>query len=165
MSSLTCNRCQTPGITVFRREALCGRCAARVAEELRGELAAIQTHDRPEPEARHPLAPGPIDRSGPAVGGFVPGVSSTTPGGTTVRANPVAIDTLSREGLTVDEMRRYLTSVDRQRQSDDQELDESVGTLLPDDEARRYQTWVESIRRQDDAETGALLSHIPEGLQ
>lgn len=67
MSHLTCNRCPSPGVTVFRKEALCGRCAALVAAELLDELAYLrsQTPDQVEPDGRHPLAPGQINRKHP----------------------------------------------------------------------------------------------------
>ncbi len=67
MSHLACNRCPTPAVTVFRKEALCGRCAALVAEELLDELAYLQsqTPDHQEPDGRHPLTPGRIDRNRP----------------------------------------------------------------------------------------------------
>jgi hypothetical protein len=90
------------------------------------------------------------------------GTASTGPTGPTVRINNQTPQNPRRDGLTIDEIHRYLTSVDEQRQADDTETHQMAGTLLPDNEAAHYHQWLERIRRQDDTDTSALLGHLPD---
>lgn len=90
------------------------------------------------------------------------GTTSTGPTGRTVRIDNQTPQNPRREGLTIDEIHHYLTSVDEQRRADDTETHQMAGALLADNEAAHYQHWLERIRRQDDTDTGTLLGHLPD---
>ena len=61
------------------------------------------------------------------------------------------------ENLTVEEMNRFYSSVNEQRQSEDTEADRLVGPDISDEDTRHYQDWVERMRRQHDTATVAYL--------
>ena len=83
----------------------------------------------------------------------------------TIRLNETVAPAAHPEGLSIEEIRRYVTSVDEQRESEDADSHRMTGTMVPDEEAIHYLEWVSRIRQRDDVDTSALLGELPERLR
>lgn len=90
---------------------------------------------------------------------FIAGTTLERPTSNHLQLNDVAPSPDQNQGknLTVEEMNRFISSVNEQRQSDDSELDRLVGPLTSDEDTRHYQDWVERMRHQHDTATVAYL--------